>query len=159
MANIWEGSFVLGEVSATTLSAGPGIKITTDEPGVIKVSNDETVLYSGAGTSAVPLSETLLNFERVRIEGYGNEDVGSANKGIFEFPNSNPNYDLHYVRYNQGQYKVEYLSRYSETNKVLNLGWHNHYYGTAGSTTYAGVGSCAILITKVVGINRTNGGN
>ena len=69
MANIFDGSFVLGNVSATTLSAGEGIKITTDEPGVIKVSNDETVLWEGTSSqSANPtfiLNEPATNFRYV----------------------------------------------------------------------------------------------
>ena len=78
--SIYNGTFVLGDVSATTLSAGNGIKITTDEPGVIKVSNDETVLWSGNytpgnGTApsdvSVQLTESIMNFERIQISIMG----------------------------------------------------------------------------------------
>ena len=66
--NIWNNTYVLGDVSGTTISAGPGIKITIDEPGVIKVSNDETVLWSGASNAGeFTLNETYKNFEKIGI--------------------------------------------------------------------------------------------
>ena len=70
--NIWNNTYVLGDSSGTVISAGPGIKITTDEPGVIKVSNDETVLWSGSlvNSNTASLSESITNFERVAFEGY-----------------------------------------------------------------------------------------
>ena len=68
MSEIYNGTFVLGNTSATQIVAGEGIKIDTTEPGVIKVSNDETVLYSGEEpTSAVLLSETWKNFDRLKV--------------------------------------------------------------------------------------------
>ena len=68
MSQIYNGSFVLGDTSATTLSAGPGIKLDTSVPGVIGISNDETILWSGdTPTSAAILSEPASGFERVKI--------------------------------------------------------------------------------------------
>ena len=87
--NIYDGTFVLGNTSATTLSAGPGIKITTDEPGVIKVSNDETVLWSGSPSASnvnINLSEPISGFERFAVEWrsyarfYRDELFGDSNK-------------------------------------------------------------------------------
>ena len=64
MANtIWEGTFVLGNTSATTLSAQPGIKIDTSVPGVIGIGTDETVLWSGNFASAANLSEPMSAFD------------------------------------------------------------------------------------------------
>ena len=71
MSEIYNGSFVLGNTSATTLSAGPGIKIDDSTPGVIKVSNDETVLWSGSLTASgdtINLTEKLNNFEHFIVE-------------------------------------------------------------------------------------------
>ena len=70
MSEIYNGSFVLGDTSATTLSAGPGIKIDDSVPGVIKVSNDETVLWEGTLTTSsdkITLSEAKTNFDRIGI--------------------------------------------------------------------------------------------
>lgn len=70
MSQIYNGSFVLGDTSATTLSAGPGIMLDTSVPGIIGISNDETVLWSGTyqGSDTITLSEALSNFDLVRIE-------------------------------------------------------------------------------------------
>jgi hypothetical protein len=66
--SIANGSFVLGSTSATTYQAGPGISITQPSEGVVRISNDETVLYSGEEpTSSVSLSETWKNFDRLKI--------------------------------------------------------------------------------------------
>ena len=72
MANIYDGSYVLGDVSATQIVAGEGIKIDTTEPGVIKVSNDETVLFSGdlTASTTAQLAESWKNFEEIRCYGY-----------------------------------------------------------------------------------------
>ena len=71
MSEIYNGTFVLGNTSATQIVAGEGIKIDTTEPGVIKVSNDETVLWQlptigGTSTSAT-LSEAFTNFDQIEV--------------------------------------------------------------------------------------------
>ena len=75
--NIYNGTFVLGDTSATTLSAGPGIKIDDSVPGVIKVSNDETVLFSAgndsSGYQSGNLTESIMNFECIRVAGMDND--------------------------------------------------------------------------------------
>lgn len=69
MSQIYNGTFILGNTSATTLSAGEGIKLDTSVPGVIGIWTDETVLWSGTQTGAYTfqLSESLNNFEKFRI--------------------------------------------------------------------------------------------
>jgi hypothetical protein len=64
---------VRGPVTAVPLVAGKGVRLTADtENNRWVVEADETVLYynaSGAvGTAAVNLSESIYNFERVRID-------------------------------------------------------------------------------------------
>ena len=71
MSEIYNGTFLLGNTSATTLSAGPGIKIDTSVPGTIKISNDETVLFSGnlsqGNKDTILLSEPITNFEKFKV--------------------------------------------------------------------------------------------
>ena len=59
------------------ISAGPGINVAL-ENGVLMISNDETVLWSGnhsvSATSALNLSESWKNFEYVEIYGQGYPD-------------------------------------------------------------------------------------
>lgn len=66
--SIANGSFVLGQTSATNFVAGPGIKIDEPSAGTVRIGNDETVLYSGdEPTSAVSLAESWKNFDRLKI--------------------------------------------------------------------------------------------
>jgi len=70
MNTIYDGTFVLGQTSATNFVGGTGITVDSPSEGTVRISNDETVLWSGNATSAVNLSEALNNFERIKIE-YG----------------------------------------------------------------------------------------
>jgi len=68
MNTIYDGTFVLGNTSATTYQAGPGISITQPSEGTVRISNDETVLWSGtANAGEFTLNETYKNFEKIGI--------------------------------------------------------------------------------------------
>ena len=76
MNTIYDGSFVLGQTSATNFVAGPGIKIDSPSAGTVRIGNDETVLFESTnadGTtlttaSPITLAEDYSNFSRMRIE-------------------------------------------------------------------------------------------
>jgi hypothetical protein len=81
--SIANGSFVLGNTSATTFEAGNGISITQPSEGTVRISNDETVLWSGNTFSigdgshlsaTVQLSEPISAFEEIKIISSGNLD-------------------------------------------------------------------------------------
>ena len=74
--SISQGTYTIGQSSATNFVAGPGISITQPSGGTVRIGNDETVLWSGswvpgngAGVtnSAIEVSESVLNFEYIRI--------------------------------------------------------------------------------------------
>lgn len=66
--SIANGTFTIGSTSATTFSAGPGISITQPSEGVVRIANDETVLWSGTGNAGeFSLSESYKNFEKIGI--------------------------------------------------------------------------------------------
>ena len=66
--SIANGSFVLGQTSATNFVAGPGIKIDEPSAGTVRIGNDETVLWSGASNAGeFTLNETYKNFEKIGI--------------------------------------------------------------------------------------------
>ena len=166
--NIYNGTFVLGNVSATTLSAGEGIKITTDEPGVIKVSNDETVLWEtpveNTPVASAALSEPLTAFESFKVHlanGTSTESrqihylrpestMWNVAQGYTE-QGSNPAY-LVMLRLGTNEAKTE-ISAY--TRKMIS-------YGNWDSTSTGGQSNSnnpAVLL-KIVGVNRKqNGGN
>jgi hypothetical protein len=70
--SIAQGTYTLGQTSATTYQAGPGISITQPSEGTVRISNDETVLWSGTLTSGATaaLSEPITAFERIGFAGY-----------------------------------------------------------------------------------------
>ena len=70
--SISQGTYTIGQTSATNFIAGPGIKIDEPSAGTVRIGNDETVLYKFTGsnileTSAYNLSEAYTNFNRMRI--------------------------------------------------------------------------------------------
>ena len=166
MSEIYNGSFVLGDTSATVISAGPGIKIDDSQPGVIKVSNDETVLwenngsFSAKGLSAA-FSEPASGFERL----------------MFVCGTDVHNYNCLQVEYHPGSACLNWTEFYSNTFRYwttqLNLGENGMTAGAGyivgwsypNGTAFAKVGNTDWEhsykgIKKVIGINRKqNGGN
>ena len=168
MANIFDGTFVLGNVSATTLSAGEGIKITTDEPGVIKVSNDETVLWSGTNYSisdgtkvlsgSVELSEPASAFEKISIWTSG----ACSNEIIECVPRLNCN--LFQKEYHEIKANKIVVAYYGRLNDWTHFSAHGSYetYSADGSVLYNGTNGWWGYSQpyKICGINRKqNGGN
>lgn len=81
MNTIYDGTYVIGQTSSTNFQAGPGISITQPSEGIVRIANDETVLFSGnnftPGGSNNPmnatatLSESIFNFDRIRLDFSG----------------------------------------------------------------------------------------
>lgn len=68
--SIANGSFVLGQTSATNFVAGNGIKIDEPSAGTVRIGNDETVLWSGNATYTnfpLTLNEPMSSFETVKF--------------------------------------------------------------------------------------------
>ena len=167
--NIYNGTFVLGDTSATTLSAGPGIKIDDSVPGVIKVSNDETVLWSGnaVNNDVLNLSENWNNFEYIGLEVYdiygwgynrtncptdmtsaaGNRVKRFAAGYDFVDNGNNQIYRRFYeLFFPNGEYKT--CSGYGRVIQI-----------TSGGNVSTLLDS-AVKLSKIIGINRKqNGGN
>lgn len=69
--SISQGTFAIGQTSATNFIAGPGIKVDQPSEGVVRIGNDETVLWSGNSTvlnTTFNLSEPYTNFEKIRFK-------------------------------------------------------------------------------------------
>ena len=68
--SISQGTYTIGQTSATNFVAGPGIKIDEPSAGTVRIGNDETVLWSGTRftTGYRDLNESFLNFEQVRFK-------------------------------------------------------------------------------------------
>ena len=159
--SIANGSFVLGQTSATNFVAGPGIKIDEPSAGTVRIGNDETVLWEGTRTSAVTLSESMQNFDYVRLY---------FNLGANDRPN--PVINCRYspvmtVSWAQGVANAfqtfAYISANPTAIKIVHTKQVN--FGSFTSTA-AGTGTGTVdetnavnSIQKVVGINRISGSN
>ena len=171
MSEIYNGTFVLGNTSATQIVAGEGIKIDTTEPGVIKVSNDETVLWENPGTngntttkdinwSNQTLSESIANFERVMFI-YSTDQTNYAKKCIiFDVKSSNDTYALFdfvagsfcLFRYAAFTLNGTSISNYSNYTR-------NITFPTNGTVTSNGDSVGYNILYKIIGVNRISGGN
>lgn len=65
--SISQGTFTIGQTSATNFVAGPGIKIDEPSAGTVRIGNDETVLYEGNKAAELQLSESIKNFKTFKI--------------------------------------------------------------------------------------------
>lgn len=166
--SISNGTFTIGQTSATNFQAGPGISITQPSEGTVRIANDETVLWSNdltanSAISAFITNEKVSNFERIRFEGY-------VNGGYFV--SEIPNYSIidntlrfgtvAYSLDNYGSplemYGVSYTSNNgtSFTGVRTTLRWCNQTITSALQGTTAATWP---VIGKIIGINRISGGN
>lgn len=81
MNTIYDGSFVLGQTSATNFIAGNGITIDSPSAGTVRIGNDETVLWSGTASKndMMQLSEPFSGFHYLEIYGSIVQDNGTRN--------------------------------------------------------------------------------
>ena len=153
---------IRGPVTAVPVVAGKGVRLTADtENNRWVVEADETVLFtSDSGAGDVSLSETPLNFERLKIY-YGSASSSSAfGIGYIEVLTSmlssgyillmEPLYGT--VSTESNPYFI--LARYSGCNTTS---WSRGSSGKImgwGSTAYGSDGASHCNIYKIVGINR-----
>lgn len=176
MSQIYNGSFVLGDTSATTLSAGEGIKLDTSVPGVIGIGTDETVLWSGAEKvtnreTLITLNENLFNFEKIQI---WDDWLNNSPTKITEFSTSGQQGGTTFQRF--GTLHCAPDGWQFEQNPSFYLAWNFYSVQDNGNKIrternfIAGalIGGSQIpaiqqrnnsYVYKIVGINRISGGN
>ena len=158
MSEIYNGSFVLGNTSATTLSAGPGIKIDDSQPGVIKVSNDETVLWSGTYTTgaAIQTNESMENFEWIRFELESNDNYYRPQ--VFAPSTISAQHEIAFMDTNQNSTDCWYKHvKYSiKPSSVSAMDWRQW---KCSNNTLSNSQVMQFTLHKIVGINRISGGN
>ena len=171
MANIYDGSYVLGDVSATQIVAGEGIKIDTTEPGVIKVSNDETVLWSANSVqSAANLSEPMTAFDYVKV--YYADDFTDTGR-YHTVAQLDPNFGAHewqplgglgeagcWIGCTYFSANNDYTTLVVPKVKLIKFAtWASTATGANAITTVT-TGANVNVLYKIIGINRKqNGGN
>jgi hypothetical protein len=162
--SISQGTFTIGQTSATTYQAGPGISITQPSEGTVRISNDETVLWSGTyngsvgSANAITLSEPYTNFDRVQFEMGGvYHSIWTYNSIATQFQVTSPfvstdgSTTLYAVMYNSINGNKIYRNGCGILNNaaLTNNKWVNNSAGTQGECT----------LVKIIGINRISGGN
>lgn len=157
MANsIYNGTFVLGNTSATTLSAGEGIKLDTSIPGTIKISNDETVLWeapTSAGSTSCNLSESYKNFDSVKIGYYTLGDRTTFVREILPQYQRADRVDLEIYTYEAGaMYWKEGQYAFTTDTKFNAVG--GMWYYTNNKSQLVTASNNEIVILGITGINR-----
>ena len=157
--SISNGTFTIGSTSAINFEAGPGINIDEPSEGTVRIANDETVLWSGAGTSAVTLSEPITNFEGIKIyhNAYCDEFVGLPVPSEFRFWHM-------YGNSAQSTFKCAMVQTFITDSTHIKID-HTKTLGfgfTATGFTAAVTNNdqyARNIITRVIGINRISGSN
>jgi len=165
--SIANGSFVLGNTSATTYQAGPGISITQPSEGTVRISNDETVLFSAATNddtivfnNAITLSESYKSFERIGI--YNGHDC----YGTIETKSLSGNQDariwVYYYPTNTASNIEIGMLRYSATDDTHIKAYNNTIVAVTTGGAVSRITNTSNFSTRtkaVIGINRISGGN
>ena len=88
--SISQGTYTIGQTSATNFVAGNGIKIDEPSAGTVRIGNDETVLWEGSANKAITTEDPnkskhsstkkkvihkLRSRDKKRIEFLINDDV------------------------------------------------------------------------------------
>lgn len=154
---------IRGPVTAVPVVAGKGVRLTADtENNRWIVEADETVLWDGNGTpetvSNLGLSESIYNFERVRITfSSDSPGSGSGNKNIQDVERPTANGDWFTVIFSGGiAYNLFhiYTGVFAFTTSGTKFTYHSIYHCWGhGSGSYE-QNSTLIKCLKVVGINR-----
>lgn len=164
--SIANGTYTIGQTSATNFVAGPGIKIDEPSAGTVRIGNDETVLWSGTGNiSTFTLSEKLSNFEKFRfvMAGYNTPQLGMC-EYYSPADGSNISYCYeHYVANSDGSPLQVWAGRFSTTDSltynIIDWKWMCMSGNNNAWTNTWNKNDRKPLIRKVIGINRISGSN
>ena len=170
--SISQGTYTIGQTSATNFVAGPGIKIDEPSAGTVRIGNDETVLWSGfktdipnTGLTTYTLSELATNFETVRIEYVlqGNStssgDLGNKGSGtvFYEIGNSFSRYITYIHCVMNGNNSTDQFTLYDIDTNIYDM--DKLTWGVKSVLRGQTTNGVWFHITKIVGINRISGSN
>jgi hypothetical protein len=151
--SISQGTYTIGQTSATNFIAGPGIKIDEPSAGTLRIGNDETVLWeTTANQSVATANESTYNFDMTRFYMFDDNN----NYSIINLPS--------YLSANHGGNFMPFdaegdVTRFATVKTTDGLVWSANGKQKINSTAFIDVGSGWIYIKKIVGINRISGSN
>ena len=126
---------------------------------------DETVLWSGDnGATSATLTESILNFETIKIVYAGAERYGESLVVEIEPKSYISNYGIQLTDWfinSEGEYLVCAMGFYSVSNdgKTLTGDQIKHMWFSVPNMTYSGTGTSGVKLFKIIGIHRIAGGN
>ena len=152
--SIANGTFTIGQTSAINFEAGPGVSITEPSAGTVRIGNDETVLWSGARTSAIQTSESMKNFDKCQVyiahSTIDFADMGTTGYFAINRPRGSSNLNMACIRFTADATHLAAVNA-----KCLAFGsWTTTATGVTATT---GEAEDLNSIIKVVGINRIGG--
>jgi hypothetical protein len=166
--SISQGTYTIGQTSATNFVAGPGIKIDEPSAGTVRIGNDETVLWeTDQWTEKYPTSLTLSedpqHFQEIQIlyGCYGASDGGNDVLNSISFiPNANRNGVIVLNGVMRGAAGLYYnvIDEWSGINTTA-WGWVNGKLNDFGTTSVHADNNKWCSPYKVIGKNRISGGN
>lgn len=156
--SISQGTYTIGQTSATNFVAGPGIKIDEPSVGTVRIGNDETVLFeNSAGVATGTLNEAAWNFNKIGIQITGSLN---ANQYFEEIPLSGKMLCFMSTIGADASYHFTPSKMYINNDDTFSFSSFDYYTTTAGNdnTLYKN-GANHLKVVKVIGINRISGGN
>jgi hypothetical protein len=165
--SIAQGTYTLGQTSATTYQAGPGISITQPSGGTVRISNDETVLWEGTckANSSVNLSESYKNFEKIKIYGYHPGGAAMTKEVRMSDITSTTYKEITLESWvswgNASNYKFSISMPCDFTSDTVLATRAGRFVGNWDNSWKASTGDDPnnTTLTQVVGIHRISGGN
>ena len=164
--SISQGTFTIGQTSATNFIAGPGISIDSPSAGTVRIGNDETVLWSGTMASAANLSEPMTAFDYVKV--YYADDFTDTGR-YHTVAQLDPNNGAHMWQPIGGLGEancwvgVTYISANDDYTTIcvpkVKLFNYGSWTSTATSMTKVTTGANVSVLYKVVGVNHLSGSN
>ena len=171
--SISQGTYTIGQTSATNFVAGQGIKIDSPSAGTVRIGNDETVLYENSNpqqltsSATYTLSEPFTNFEKIEVQcdaSFGDiRYIKLVNTRQYSTATKQLRLSLSEPGMGQNQDTNIYFDR---SNLLFNINTPNTVSGFgAGSrlgisgTTISYTNNRGASVRKIIGINRISGGN
>lgn len=153
--SIANGTFTIGQTSATNFIAGNGITIDSPSAGTVRIATDETVLWSGNSLTG-NCNESPWNFDKLGFITSGsinslqyNEFPAISGKNMMAMTTIGPestavwHFTPSQISFNGNTFTLKSCDFYARTNQ----------------TTFTWNAGDHIKMIKVIGINRISGGN
>ena len=152
--SIANGTYVIGQTSATNFVAGPGIKIDEPSAGTVRIGNDETVLWSGnlSAVNDAKLTATdapsAYNTVKFIFSPY-NDGLRSPTE--LYFSGCDKEFDLCPIGFMGTSIRLNHLRLNFDSNNVGTFSETVQYYISTG-TNVSSTDRPALL--QIIGINR-----